>query len=137
MKTVRQVQNSLRKIREKIQDINTSEVFCEIEACESYDPGEFCLGGAIREIDGTLAAIERLSANRERSTMTVREILKVLEEVGEKLAKIAESEGFEYIESHPEFSSGDITLGDCLQGTEEIFATTKRIANFDSSNYLR
>jgi len=136
MKTIGQVQKTLKNIRDKIEDVRMNEIFCEIESFEEFDPGEFTLDRAIYAIEGTLVEIKRVTATPKKLTMTAQDIIKRLQAIADELEEINTSDAFKALIDHPEFSTGDITLADTLIGVEETLNAIDYVIDFELMKIL-
>ncbi|TAG60289.1 MAG: hypothetical protein EAZ28_07875 [Oscillatoriales cyanobacterium] len=58
MKTILELQQALQSIENQIDEIFVSELFCEIEQDDRYNPGDLTLGDAWQGVNRTRLALE-------------------------------------------------------------------------------
>ncbi|MCC3508314.1 MAG: hypothetical protein EAZ86_19230 [Oscillatoriales cyanobacterium] len=58
MKTILELQQALQSIENQIDEIFVSELFCEIEQDDRYNPGDLTLGDAWHGVNRTRLALE-------------------------------------------------------------------------------
>ncbi|MCC3564491.1 MAG: hypothetical protein JGK30_07800 [Microcoleus sp. PH2017_40_RAT_O_B] len=61
MKTILELQQALQSIENQIDEIFVSELFCEIEQDDRYNPGDLTLGDAWHGVNRTRLALESLA----------------------------------------------------------------------------
>ena len=63
--------------------------------------------------------------------MTVEEIVAALDQIHSILEQITSSQTFRILAEHPEFHEGDVTLGDCLHGVQEVSGAIGYVVGFE------